>query len=557
MRFLLVFVFFIVFHSFIYSQKDPKASITGEVTLQKYPQDMQICSRSWDKSTAEVTISGTVKEISGYDHLQLLVSKNSTEVFDTLTTELSYDAGLANFELVYLLPASFTNHEFSLHGIQNTNRTLEWKAIDVVAGDIFLINGQSNAQAYLSPMPEDVVPYTRSYKNGQWRPLNYAFPGHWGAHVAKVMANYLDYPIGVFNYADGAEPISYFQKDLQDSTQGNYGGMLDRFQAAGVKPIIAFWFHGEANGWDTPLDEYKEALNTLHDSWKTSFGIQGTYVFQVRHKGCAHPNPDIFEAQRVLSEELSDMHIMSTTNADQDSCHYRWEEGYKALAQRMAEVIKYNQYGDTTVLDANFAPNVNKIELYDSLTLYVTFDPPGVPLEVIGDPSFDFKYEEADMRSVSVETLADTLVVKFDVEMAIGEHLTYLAHPGPTPDWVVTEEKKVGILEFWNQVIEEYIPFVDTMVIDTTDTVSIVQTSLQDLLDIYPNPSIQSCHIDWRIPQQVDIHVVDAIGNVVFRRKEYAQDGIDLDLKDLPAGFYMVVIRSKDSVRSGKIIKRE
>lgn len=549
MRYLLIFAFSILFHPISYGQSTPKITATGQIILQKYPQDMQICSRSFDKPTADVRISGKVVLASGYDQLFLLVSSSTAGDLDTVKTVLMYEGDTAKFELQYLLPASFTNHEFSMYGVQNANTTFEWKASGVVAGDIFLINGQSNAQAYLSPMPEDVVPFTRSYKNGQWRPLNYAFPGRWGAHIAKVMANYLEYPIGVFNYADGAQPIDYFQINTQDSTLGNYGGMLQRFRDAGdVKPIIAFWFHGEANGWDTEKEVYKSALNTLHNSWNTSFGVQGSYVFQVRYMGCSHPNPDIFEAQRELAEELPDMHIMSTTNADQDSCHYRWEEGYKALAKRMAEVVKYYQYEDMNILDASFAPNLNKVELYDSLTLYVTFNPPGVPLAIIGDPAFDFKHEEMDVRASSVAVLGDTLIVKFDSKMTIGEQLTYLSHPGPTPDWVVTEAKEVGILEFWNQPIIEYVPVMDT--------VSIVQNQLQDLLDIYPNPTTQASHIDWRVPQLVSVHLFDSIGNGVLHKQVYAQEGIDIDLKDLPAGFYLITIQSKDQVRTGKIIKR-
>ncbi len=543
MRALLIIPVFLIFQLGLFGQAISHPSYTQAMTIKKFPLEKQICGRTWATNTAKVVVQGTVAASSNYDQVQLSVSTDTMGNFDDLVADLVYSGDSATFEFNYLLPASFLNHEFVLYGLKDTIKYIEWKAVDVVAGDIFLINGQSNAQAYLSPMPEDVVPYTRSYKNNQWNALNHSFPGRWGGHLAKVMADYLGYPIGVFNFADGALPIHYFQKDLDDTLSGNYGRMLQLFaEAGGVKPVAAFWFHGEANGWDTPLETYKMAYDTLHNSWKESFGIQASFLYQLRFKGCTHPYPYVFEAQREIAEETPDINIMSTTNADQDSCHYRWEDGYRALAERMAQVVKAKIYGDNTIPAQDFAPNVKKIELYNPSTLRITFEPAGVPLSVMGDPTYDFRHEETGKFSSQVWTAGDTLIVHIDTTMNVGDHFSYLGHPGPFPDWVVTPSG-VGILEFYNRPIVDYI-------------VSNAQVLAPKIdLAIYPNPIENTCYIDWHSSEKVEIKVIDALGRVTLRKKQLAEAGIHLDFSNLPNGIYQVVVQSKQMVGVGKVVK--
>ena len=517
-------------------------SYTGLITINSFPQNKQICDRQKNLSTAKVKIAGTVAASSNYDKIKLWVSLDTVGNFFQEYQPLTYVGDSASFQFDYLLPANFYNHEFILSGVKNTTETEEWKATDVVAGDIYIINGQSNAQAYLSVMPEDIMPYTRSYFNGKWDDLTHSFPGRWGGHLAKVMSQYLGFPIGIFNFADGAQPISYFQKNPQD-TAANYSMMMARLAKAGVKsPNAAFWFHGEANGWDTPTADYVQAYMTLHNSWKEDLGIDGSFLFQVRHLGCAHPNPYIFEAQRLLAENNTDMSIMSTTNADQDSCHYRWEEGYRALAERMAEVVKSKLYGQT-VPNQNFAPNVKKIERFNANTLRVTFEPAGVPLSIIGAPSFDFKHEESGHRASNVWTMGDTLLIQLDTIINVGEHFSYLSHPGPTPDWVVTSSG-VGILEFYNQPIVEYVPVGTRLAPKRT-------------LIIAPNPSTGLFAIHWNKAEWVDISVVDALGRTYLQKNQWVQSNIQLDVSFLPQGIYQVVVQSKEERQIGQLIKQD
>ncbi|HHB78719.1 MAG TPA: T9SS type A sorting domain-containing protein [Saprospiraceae bacterium] len=518
-------------------------SYTGLITIKAFPQNKQICTRQKGTNTAKVLIAGTVASSSNYDQIKLSVSVDSLGTFVDTFFSLSYEGDSANFQLEYDLEANLLNHQFILTGVQGSTEVAEWIATDVVAGDIYIINGQSNAQAFLSAKPEDVVEFTRSYFNDQWNDLGHSFPGQWGAHLAKVMSENLGYPIGIFNFADGAQPISYFQKNVENPAAGNYGGMLSRLDAAGVDaPLAVFWFHGEANGWDTSTETYYNSFDTLRQSWKDDFGIEGAFLYQVRRLGCAHPNPYIFEAQRLLAEQIPDIHIMSTTNADQDSCHYRWEDGYRVLAERMAQVVKAKLYGQV-IDNQDFAPNIDKIERFNNTTLKMTFKPSGVPLNIIGAPAMDFRHEESGHAPSIVWADGDTLVVQFDSIVNVGEHFSYLSHPGPTADWVVTSSG-VGILEFYNQPIVDYMVGLSSSLTQKTN------------LLMSPNPTDNSCFIQWNEPEIGEIKVFDPLGRpVVAKVKKIMDSGFYLDLSFLPQGLYQVIVQSEKTVGVGRIVK--
>ena len=128
------------------------------------------------------------------------------------------------------IPAERNNHQITVLGLKNGNWQMVEAATDVLAGDIFIINGQSNAEANAAPFLDDIDPYTRSWFSPfDWGPLNLSFPGEWGARLAKVLSIQKDLPIAIFNQAQGGVGISEFLPDSLDITTGNYGSLLKRF----------------------------------------------------------------------------------------------------------------------------------------------------------------------------------------------------------------------------------------------------------------------------------------------------------------------------------------
>ncbi len=536
MRFpILFFVFFVASHL---RAQDTIVSFSGHVLLFDFPKNYQLYERDRATDSARVHINGIVKAPATYDSIRLEITMADSSVAVTQQV-LNYTSGEAPFDLYAPLPADLFNHEFSIFGVENGIKHLEYSVINVVAGDVLLINGQSNAQAYLSPMPEDVVSFTRGYHNGLWGTLDQAFPGRWGGHLAKLLQEKFQRPFAVFNFADGAQPIWYFQKNEQDSMLGNYGQMLRTFHETGIrKPVAAFWFHGEANGWDTDIETYYKAYDSLHTSWKQDLDIYASFLFQVRYRGCAHILPYVYEAQRQIAADRDDIEIMSTTNADHDSCHYGWEDGYKVLAARMADLVA-PWLGAPPAAPEDYAPDIQHAVWQDSQNVVLLFTP-GTIMSVIGDPSADFRIEESGALATSVSASGITLHLHFDQPVQIGQHLSYLSHPGNAPDWVVNP-KGVGILEFYHIPIES--PEATTL----------------------PDRKALSIAYDVQNPGQVvvswgggpaELSVLDIRGRCLRTIPSF-RSGQVLDVGDLPAGLLLLRCRTKAKEYYGRVMHVE
>ena len=89
-----------------------------------------------------------------------------------------------------------------------------------------------------------------------------AGPGQWGGRFAKRMIEEQKIPIAIFNQAVGGQQITFYLRNDAAPIAGNYGTLLLRLAAAGLKGSVraAFWFHGEADGWQTTTEDYKNRV---------------------------------------------------------------------------------------------------------------------------------------------------------------------------------------------------------------------------------------------------------------------------------------------------------
>lgn len=516
-------------------------SITNQILFTNFPTSMQLCVREKDQDFAIVKITGKVANSSNYDKVRLTVSSVENGMEYSLYYNLNTVGDSASFDFSYNLPANLINHKFTFYGLIGLAETKEMEVNKVVAGDVIIINGQSNAQAQLSPMPEDIVEFTRGYYNGKWGISNQSFPGKWGGHLANKLSQDLGYPIAIMNFAYGGALLSYFLKNPDDPNSGNYGWMLSLMAEAGVSnPSAVIWFQGESYYDVTTIESYKTEYLLLHESWKQDLGVDNSLMFQIRFQGCANNSPITFEAQRQLAKENDDIFIMSTTSSDHDSCHYHWENGYKVLAERMEALVLNKVYGWEINQD-QYSANVDKVLLADPNTLKITFSPPGIPLAVIGYPSYDFKVEETGAHVINLDVNDDTLIVHLDSVLTLGQHFSYYSHSGSFWDWI-TSTSGVGILEFYNQEIQ------DIMVSNSQPQFS------NDELTILPNPISDICEIRTHLNGPMDIQVVDMFGHPCFFKKQLESGSISLELSHLAKGVYTIFVHSKQDTAVGRIV---
>ena len=262
--------------------------------------------------------------------------------------------------------------------INGTDNVLH-RAGDIVCGDAYLIQGQSNALATdtREESPRVTNPWVRSYgrprffEEGKrenlwckptWKANNedLAELGWWGMELANQLVKSQRVPIFILNAAQGGTRIDQHQRNAHDPTDLNtiYGRMLWRLKAArlthGIRAII--WHQGENDqgaagpdggyGWET----YQQYFVAMSADWKRDFpNVSRYYVFQIWPNACAmgrDGNGDMLrEKQRTLPHLYSNMKIVSTLGIQPGGgCHYPLA-GWTEFAERMHGLITYDFYG--------------------------------------------------------------------------------------------------------------------------------------------------------------------------------------------------------------------
>ncbi|WP_290793228.1 sialate O-acetylesterase [Flavihumibacter sp. UBA7668] len=379
-------------------------------TLTSFPLDFQLYPRvitpDANPDVAVVTIAGTINNTVPYTSLQVRVYRDNTapgpgytySQISTINSALTYNGfGIANFSITHNLIAELNDHKYELYGFLGGNFTLLADAEQVVAGDAFIIQGQSNALAEYLPirdMPADepnnhfVRVYGSSDNRGyaespsDWnvgnRLASYQADyntGMWGMRFAKELATANNVPVAILNGGYGSD-IPYFRKNFSAQQDGagdgsnNYSRLLRRANESGLRTSIRgiLWWQGESDIINVQLNPLLEstAKNTyineftgLHSEWESDYpALVKTFMFQVR-MGCnIYPGQSsinatipIIQAQLEIANANSDIEIISTQNLNHVYegtwyCHYRYgNTGYQYIANRMTTLVRQELYG--------------------------------------------------------------------------------------------------------------------------------------------------------------------------------------------------------------------
>jgi hypothetical protein len=268
---------------------------------------------------------------------------------------------------------------------------------DLVCGDAYLIDGQSNALATDTheESPRETSEWIRSYGGptgrddgdnwlrermkqaaaaGLSRPNLWCRPvwkrnapehqaelGWWGMELAKRLVTSQKVPVFLINAAVGGTRI-----DEHQPTPGNhadldtmYGRMLWRVQQARMTHHLraVIWHQGESDqgadgptgrfGWET----YQQYFVEMSAAWKSDMpNIKHYYVYQIWPDACAMGGDDgsgdrLREAQRTLPQLYSNMSILSTYGIKPPGgCHFPLE-GWSELARMIHPMIERDFYG--------------------------------------------------------------------------------------------------------------------------------------------------------------------------------------------------------------------
>jgi len=259
-------------------------------------------------------------------------------------------------------------------GEKNGNtETILHTAANLVCGDAYLIDGQSNAVStdWAGEASEYSSPWIRSFGSmegdiskgwgnavrragGQWQ------IGYWGMDLAKHLVESQKIPICIINGAVGGTRIDQHQRNPRNPQDKEtiYGRLLNRVEQAklthGVRGVL--WHQGEADqgadgpdsgyGWVT----YQQYFVDMSAAWKQDMpNIQHYYLFQIWPNACSQGgtrhSDKLRDLQRLLPRLYSNMSVMSTLGIKPEgSCHYP-AAGYAEMARLMGALMDRDNYG--------------------------------------------------------------------------------------------------------------------------------------------------------------------------------------------------------------------
>jgi hypothetical protein len=310
------------------------------------------------------------------DSITVKLYKNNN-LINSFNNTLNYQNGVAPFDFQISINSELSKYSVAILTNKNGSQQQISVVNDIVAGDVFVIQGQSNATAlsyngssnsYLSDFIRVFSAGHRSsagllsdnqwhYGQGDGNEDSSGNTGQWGLVLAKKIIDELQVPIAIINGADGGKPISFFQRssDYQSSTSSNYGRLYYRLNKTGLKNAVRaiLWSQGEADSFSNGLSTsaYKIAFSSLKNSWLEDYqSVEKVFIFQTRDCDCgtlSTGRKKIKEAQRQLAEDYSNIYIMGTSgiSVHSDNCHYPFSNGYELFGNRIFKPLMKSIYG--------------------------------------------------------------------------------------------------------------------------------------------------------------------------------------------------------------------
>ena len=120
----------------------------GQINYTTIPLDLALVARDKITNLGNVKIEGNVDQSSGYDSIKVDIYRNEV-LLNSVDNELTYIDSKAPFIINISIQAELANYSFKIYGynsyrnIYELNKTVS----NIVAGDTYIIQGQSNAVA--------------------------------------------------------------------------------------------------------------------------------------------------------------------------------------------------------------------------------------------------------------------------------------------------------------------------------------------------------------------------------------------------------------------------
>lgn len=351
-----------------------QSSFSQTVSYSSLPRLYQLYPRNvLDNDSATVVISGT--ETGGnFDSVTVELDTNAV-LWRTYSQVLSYIGSAASFSIQTKIYADTTEFRFTIK-FWNAGTPFTDTIVDsVVCGDVFLIQGQSNAQAadYGGFVPYQ-VPWVRSFGSTTTSALadsaitkadtawgiaqaatinDHVAVGIWGLRLGKLIVDNYGLPVCVINGSPGGLPIKKFQRNdaKPEDLATVYGRLLYRVRRAGVDQAVKalIWWQGEGNtGSQVLADDYRNKFPGIKAGWFTDFpNMQKLYTTQI-HTGYGDFGGQLRDYQRLFAQQPDTSIMVAYGIGDLvDNDQHFAPASYDKFANRIFRLIRRDFYGFT------------------------------------------------------------------------------------------------------------------------------------------------------------------------------------------------------------------
>ena len=372
------------------------------------PEDNQFYARN-DRNEGTLMATGSFQEPTEAVVVRLL-AQNASGTGDRLVMHRRERLGVdRTFRIELPLKPGLIAYRFELARIHAGREIRIHTATNLVCGDAYLIDGQSNAVAtdWGPDKPDFQSNWIRSFgsmghepaESGSWgtavhrgRDNERHQVGYWAMELGRHLVETHQIPVCFLNGAVGGSRIDQHQRNPTRPTDPStiYGRLLARAHAArlthGLRAVI--WHQGENDqgadgpsggyGWET----YRTLFIDLAAAWATDYpNLRHHYAFQIWPKACSMGSDGsdnrLREVQRNLPSALAHLSVMSSAGIQPPGeCHYP-AQGYAEMARLIAPLIDRDLHGVRAGRSVT-APNLVRAGYRDSarLQLLLEFDQP-------------------------------------------------------------------------------------------------------------------------------------------------------------------------------------
>ena len=383
----LCFLFFTVFAQTSFSQR------IYSVVFDNLPQEFQLFPRN-DKNLGTISVSGVI-EVPDWSYMSVILLREDVKIsYSRANFVYPQNSNVAPFKFPDMtIKAEPAEYECQVYACKGGDSVLMVSRKHLVAGDFYIISGQSNATAY----NVGNVPYT--YKNKYIRTfglfsngLNLStndtlwnspdarppYVGAWGLQIQRQIIENDGIPTCFINGAvPGAFISNHLQRDVNNpSNIGTlYGSLLQRvIKAKALNYIKAFiWFHGEGDILSSSLT-YPEDFTKLYSYWKTDYpSISKFVVFQNNiHLSSSRNGAYTREFQRRTPSLFPDIITYAVNGASGFDGNHHSREGYIQIGNEVYGLLSplfYNGIEKTNLHSPNLQQAYFNNQNHTSITL--------------------------------------------------------------------------------------------------------------------------------------------------------------------------------------------